>query len=176
MIMRKSVNEYLKQLKNGGRCFEEFYNAVFGCIKYIAYKYLIDKSHIDDVIMNTICNVMNNIKDFDEQKNGKAWICKIAQNEAYKINLRAQKHKDVSIEELSEEIACTSDAVDSAELIFDLEQSIQKLDDIDRQIVEMRLLNDMKYKDIAKELNMHVGSVYKRYKICVGKINKDIFD
>ena len=56
-----------------------------------------------------------------------------------------------------------------------MERAIDKLEDVDKQIVEMRLLQDMRYAEIAKKLDMYIGSVYKRYKKSVKIIGKDIF-
>lgn len=175
MFEKKSANEYLKRLKNGENCLEEFFYDITGALSFVAYKHLIDKSFVNDVVMNTFCIILDNIQKFDEQKNGKAWIYKIAQHEAYKINDRERKEECLSIDNISEEIACVSEDETPFEFLIDLERAIDKLEDVDKQIVEMRLLQDMRYAEIAKKLDMYIGSVYKRYKKSVKIIGKDIF-
>ena len=174
MNSTNEINEYLKRLKSGEPCLEQFFYAASGHIKFIAYKYLIDKSFLNDVVMNTFCKIIDNIEGFDENQNGKAWISKIAQNEAYTINNRERKHDHVSLDEISEEIACTSDDSVRVELTADLYKALDKLDERDREIFELRVFEDRTFEYIARKLDMYVGTVYKRYTKSIKIINKDI--
>ena len=174
MSSTNEINEYLKRLKNGDKCLDDFFYAVSGHIKFIAYKYLTDKSFISDVVMNTFCKILDYIQGFDEQQNGKAWISKIAQNEAYSINKRESKHRHASLDEVSEELVCTTDASISLDFAAGLQNALNELDEIDREIVEYRIFEDLTFEEIAQRLNMYVGTVYKRFKRSVKKINNDI--
>lgn len=174
MSSKKSTNEYLKRLKNGEKCLDGFFNTVSGYVKYVAYKYLVDKSFVDDVVISTFCKVLDNIQDYDELQNGKAWISKIAQNEAYNINKRELKQYHMPLVEISEEIAATTDDADSRVFIADLHDAISRLDGIDRRIVELRLIEEYKFEEIAQELNMYVGTVHKRYTKCIKNIKEEI--
>ncbi len=164
----------MKRLKNGEKCFDEFFYAVSGYIKYVAYKYVIDKSFVNDVVMSTFCKIIDNIQMFDEHQNGMAWISKIAQNESYTINNRERKHNHISLDEISEEIACTIDESKELEFVAALHSSINELDEIDREIVEMRVFQNLTFEEIAHRLNMYVGTVHKRFKRSAKKINDDI--
>ena len=168
------INEYLKRMKNGEPCLEEFFQTISGYIKFVAYRYLIDKSFVSDVVMNTFCKIVDNIDTFDELQSGKAWISKIAQNEAYTINIRERKHYHVALEEISEEIACTNDGTQSLEFVAALENALTKLDETDRIIVESRIFEDMTFIEIADKLNMYVGTVHKKFTRSVKKINDEI--
>lgn len=174
MSSTKEINEYLTRLKNGEQCLEEFFNAVSGHIKVIAYKYLVDKSFVSDVVMNTFYKVFDNIQSFDELQSGKAWISRIAQNEAYSINNRERKHNHASLDDISEEVACITDNSRSLEFVVDLQNALSKLDETDRKIVELRIFEDKIFEEIADELGMYVGTVHKRFTRSVKKINKDI--
>ena len=124
--------------------------------------------------MNVFCKVLDNIQNFDELQNGKAWISKIAQNEAYTINTRERKHAHASLDEISEESACTVDDSRSLEFAADLQKALSKLDEIDREIGELRIFEDLTFEEIAQRLNMYVGTVHKRFKRSVKRINDDI--
>lgn len=174
MRSTNEINEYLKRMKNGEPCLDEFFYAVSGHIKFIAYNYLVDKSFVSDVVMNTFCKIVDAIKNFDEHQNGKAWISKIAQNEAYSINNRERKHNHISLDEISEEISCTIDDSNRSEFVVDLKNALSKLDERDRKIVELRIFEDMTFEEIANKLNMYVGTVHKIFKKSVKKINDDI--
>lgn len=174
MSSQKTTNEYLKRLKNGEKCLDEFFNSVSGYVRYVAYKYLADKSFVDDVVMSTFCKVLNNVQYYDERQNGKAWLSKIAQNEAYVINNREFKQRHLPLAEISEETACATDETESHIFTADLYNAINRLDGTDRRIVELRLLEEFTFEEIAHALNMYVGTVYKRYTKCIKKINQEI--
>ncbi|MDE6029790.1 MAG: sigma-70 family RNA polymerase sigma factor [Clostridiales bacterium] len=174
MKSANEITEYLKRLKNGERCLEKFFSAASGYIKFVAYYYLVDKSFVDDVVNSTLFKIFDNIQNFDENQSGKAWISKIAQNEAYTINNRERKHNHASLDEVRDEVACTTDDFKRSEFMASVENSLSELDETDRQIVVFRLINDMTFEEIASELNMYVGTVYKRFKRSVRKINEDI--
>ena len=174
MSSKKSTNEYLKRLKNGEKCLDDFFGSVSGYVKYVAYKYLVNKSFTDDVVMNTFCKVLDYIQGYDESQNGMAWISKIAQNEAYNINRREFKQNHMPLAEISEEIASTTDDTGSLLFTADLHNAINCLDETDRRIVEFRVFYDMTYEEIAQELNMYVGTVHKRYTKSIKKIKDEI--
>ena len=164
----------MKRLKNGERCLEKFYSAAYGYIRFVAYYYLVDKSFVDDVANSTLFKIFDNIQTYDDNQSGKAWISKIAQNEAYTINNRERKHNHASLDDINEEVACTTDDSKKLELMAALENSLSELDETDRKIVELRICEDMIFEEIANRLNMHLGTVYKRFKKCAQKILKDI--
>lgn len=174
MNSTNEINEYLKRLKKGEKCLEGFFSAASGYIKFIAYYYLVNKSFVDDVVNITFYKILNNIQKFDEFQSGKAWISKIAQNEAYTINNSERKHSHAFLDEVSEEVACTTDDSKRLEFVAALENSLSELDEKDREIVELRIFEDMTFEEIAKRLNMYVGTVHKRFKRSVKEINDDI--
>lgn len=174
MNSTNEINEYLKRMKNGEPCLDEFFYAVSGHIKFIAYKYLVDKSFVSDVVSSTFYKIFDNIQTFDEQQSGKAWISKIAQNEAYSVNNRERKHIHVSLDDINEEIACTADDSKRLEFVEALQNALTELSEIDRKIVELRIIEDMTFEEIARRLNMYVGTVHKRFTRSVKKINDDI--
>ena len=163
MSSTNEINQYLNRLKNGERCLEKFFCAASGYIRFVAYYYLADKSFVDDVVNSTFYKIFDNIQKFDENQSGKAWISKIAQNEAYTINNRERKHNHTSLDEVSEEVACAADDSKSLEFMAALDNSFSELDEIDKEIMILRLVNDMTFEEIASRLNMYVGTVYKRF-------------
>lgn len=163
MSSTNEIYEYLKRLKNGDRSLEKFYCAASGYIKFVAYHYLVDKSFVDDVVNSTFFKIFDNIQTFDENQSGKAWISKIAQNEAYTINNRERRHNHISLDEISEEVACITDNSKNLDFVSAFEKALSELDAQDREIVVLRFYNDITFAEIANRLNMHVGTVYKKY-------------
>ena len=94
--------------------------------------------------------------------NGFAWICKIAQNEARRINA-AQSARTLSIDE----IACVDELrapPSDRELVCDVKAAIDKLDQPFKRIVVCRIYYCMTYKEIADKLGLRLTTVYYNYK------------
>lgn len=85
MNSTNEINKHLKRLKSGESCPEELFYVASGNVRFVAYHYLVNKSFVNDVVNSTFFKIFNNIQTFDESQSGKAWISKIAQNEAYTI-------------------------------------------------------------------------------------------
>ena len=174
MSSQREINEYLKGLKNGERCLDGFVNASVGYLRFVAYRYLVDKSFVDDVVSSAFFKIFDNIQTFDENQNGMSWIYKITQNEAYAINNRERKHAHVSLDEIMDEVACTVDHSEHSRFLEAFNKALDKLPEQDRKIVEMRYLQGLTYPVIGKALGMYVGTVYKRYNAALKIIWKDI--
>lgn len=174
MSADQTVDKYLRRLKNGEQCMDDFFNAYSGKIKLIARWYLVDKSFAGDVVTDTFSRVFESIQTYNGGDSGLAWICKIAQNEAYKINNRERKHTYVPLEDITEEVASVTDFTETSELMADVEEAINKLPETDKQIVVMRLIDCLTYTEIAQRLKMYVGTVFKRYNRAIKEISKNI--
>ena len=174
MNSTNEINKYLKRLKDGKGCPEDFVDAATGYVKFVAYHYLVNKTFVDDVVNSTFFKVFENIETFKENQSGKAWISKIAQNEAYTINNRERKHVYTPLDEISEEIACTTDDLQKLELAAAFEKSLSELDALDREIFELRYYQDLTFAEIADRLDMYVGTVHKKFIRSAKKIYHDI--
>lgn len=173
MKSKDEINQYLKRIKNGEKCITKFFNAISGHLKFVAFENLVDSSFVKDVVSIAFDRILTNIAQFDESQNGKAWISKITQNEAYRINNSERRQEHVSLDAVSGESACVADNSDYLILMYDLNKELDKLDKDTRKMVVMRLY-DYTYAEIAQELNMHVGTVYKKCNSAFKKIQKEI--
>ena len=174
MSKERDIDKYLKRLKKGEQCFDEFFRAYAGKIKFIAYSYLIDKFYIDDVVMNTFCRILKSIQHYREEANGMAWVCRIAQNEAYRINNSERRFAYVSIDAIGDHAGYAKDTTGLSELMADLDRALNTLEGKEKQIATMRILDGLNYPEIAEELDMYVGTVYKCYQRALKVITEAI--
>lgn len=172
MDLREVVNKYLRRLKDGDDCFDEFFNRTSCYIEFIARKYLYDKSHAGDVIIETYTTVWRNLSKFDENRNGYALICKIAKNAALKCNERERYHVDESAAAVDAGTKIEYGPSNDTEEIIDLYAAIQSLPEQDRGIVEARFIYDKKLQEIADEFGVTVGTVHNRLIKCVKILKK----
>lgn len=167
---RENINKYLSKLKNGEDCLVEFIDYSRGYIKYIAYKYLTDKSLTDDVIYSVYNKILHNIQAFDNSKNGLAWIVKIAQNEAYSVN-------NSEINQKGEIITCKANTQaefdeDQILLSFTIERAMSKLEDFERELVEYNVFMGLTVREIAKITNIPKSTVAYKLKQAFIKLEK----
>ena len=173
MDIHELINDYLERIKNGDKCFDEFFKRISWCVEYIAKKYLADKSFVDDVVINTFDRIAKNIGSFDANGNGYAWICKIAQNESFNIN-RRENRPEVTLTSLEQAAAKQSGV--SPEESYDLVRAVDELDESDRRLFDGRFLLGKGVAEIADELRVSVGTVTNRlnriYKTLYEKLTK----
>lgn len=164
----RKINSYLIRLKNKEKCFDEFFDFSFGYIAGIAFKYLTDKSHVDDVISSTFKSVYFNLGKFDADKNGSAWMYEIAKNEALKINQRiSAKYVCVEYPEIPKDFDnVLTDILEE----YDLQVAINELNDYERHLIDLRIYEEMDIRTIAKILNKKPWTVRRELK----KIYKEL--
>lgn len=167
---REQINKYLLKLKNGEDCLDEFIDYSRGYMQYIAYKYLIDKSLIEDVIFMAYHRILQAINTFDKSNNGLAWIVKITQNEAYKLN-RDDTTQDVSWEKLVVNDIGSSNEDDSLNK-YDIERAIERLDLQEQEIIELKVFSGMTIREIAKQINIPKSTVSYILKQALKKLEK----
>lgn len=167
---REQINKYLFKLKNGEDCLDEFIDYSRGYMQYIAYKYLIDKSLVEDVIFMAYDRILQAIKTFDKSNNGLAWIVKITQNEAYKLN-RDDTTQDVSWEKIKDRDIGSFNDEDSLNK-YDIERAIERLDSQEREIIELKVFTGMTIREIAKQMNIPKSTVSYILKQALKKLEK----
>lgn len=155
---RDNINKYLTRMKDGEDCLREFIDYSRGYIRYIAYKYLIDKSLVEDVIFSAYDKIIQALPSFDKTKNGLAWIVKIAQNEAYKLN-RDVALNDVALEDyknaLSDNCPDENDSINK----YDVERAVAHLSEQERTIIEYKVYMGMTVREIAGLMNIPKSTV-----------------
>lgn len=168
---RDNINNYLSRLKKGEDCLEEFINYSCGYLKYIAYKYLADKSLVDDVIFLAYDKILQALQTFDNTKNGLAWIVTITKNEAYKLN-RDETSKDISLEAYKNIIDYNSREETACVYTYDIERAMSYLNEQERTIVEYSVYMDMPVREIAKHMDIPKSTVAYALKRALKKMEK----
>ncbi len=164
---RENINKYLSKLKNGEDCLIEFMDYSRGYIKYIAYKYLTDKSLIEDVIYFAYNKVLHNIRSFDKSKNGLAWIAKITQNEAYVVNNDEIKQKNINLRTTNEQAEFDEEQI---LLSFTTERAMSKLEESERAIVEYNIFMGLTVREISKITKIPKSTVAYKLKLALDKL------
>lgn len=145
----------------------EFIDYSRGYIKYIAFKYLTDKSLIDDVIYSTYNKILHNIQSFDKSKNGLAWMAKTAQNEAFAINNAETKQKNISAQNINELEVFDED---QRLISFMVERAMGMLEEDEREIVEYNIFMGLTIREISKIKGMPKSTVAYKLKQALSRL------
>lgn len=128
----------------------------------------------DDVLQNTFVKVFRNIHAFKQQSKLYTWMFRIATNEALSYLQKMKKNQGMSLDSAQYtnlEKRLAADPYFSPEQV---EQSLlhvmSQLPEQQRNIFSMRYLQEMKFKEIAKILDLSIGGVKSSYHLAQKKI------
>ncbi len=136
-------------------------------LSFYIMRFVKNEDEVKDVLQNVFVKSLRGIDSFDCERKFSSWIYRIAHNEAVNWATRKNK-KTVSIEDLGVQDSnfLVSDDFDvSMEKWFHLElkdamrEAIGKLPENYAEVIRMRYIEDMSYREIAEVLGKSVNSV-----------------
>lgn len=137
-----------------------------GLVYSIVYGITLNAEDSWDIVQEVFIKAFNNSEFLSESFRQKAWLVKVARNEALK-NRRSLKTKLRYLArfcgfETCSEAAELENRFIKDETVVQLKDILSKLDDEDRQIITLRFSADMSYKEIADEMQIKTGTVMSR--------------
>ncbi len=150
-----------KYLKGDSFAFDEIYNETQTSVYLSIRTYLKDQQIIEDLMQDTYVRAIQNITKYKLGTNFKAWISCIARNIA--INYY-NKEKKVELVEIDNPILSVENS-DSK-----LDYYLSFLEGVERDIVIYHIVLDMKFKDIAKIVELPQSTVFAKYKTAIEHI------
>lgn len=170
----KEFDENIIGILNGDknalkRIYDEFGHAVYS----LALTILKDCQAAEDVSQEVFIKVWNNADKYKIGAKPKAWIMKITRNEAIDY-MRKQKH-EMYIDEIDGEYKKNRVIAEDnllKRMYFD--ETVSVLPDTDREIIVMRILGDLTYKDISRLLKMPIGTVTWKYWRSLRKLREEL--
>lgn len=175
-MTNQELNRYMTEVVNGNtQALSIIYNEFSGAVYGLALSILRDKERAQDNMQDTFISVMTNAREYRDDLNGKAWLFRIARN------LAISKYRKIRNEAL----------VDTTDSLFDIPSEEQYLDErvvnsvvlrnalnhlcsIESQIVILHTVAGLKHKEIAKILDLSIGTVCSKYFYSLKKLKKYI--
>lgn len=160
-IDKKELHSIFTNLRiDKEKSFNELYEKYSKLIYNIAFSILKSRENSEDVMQN----VFSKIYKLDNEKlpsdNEASWLYSITKNEA--INYMKKLKKEVSIEDID---YVQYDDKDLKNIIDkdSYEKIMDKLDKTEKEIVSLKIIGNMKFRDIAQLLDMPMGTVQWKY-------------
>ena len=181
---RELTENYLESRSEAA--FTALYRKAKPGLKSYIYKIVKDNEVAEDIVVNTLTKMWTKIDQYDPQYQITTWLYRIAFNEC--LGYISERNKKTSLNKLSEfgievdgegfigdtlshliedaEQKTEQDFLDEDEALQDKYLSalkaIEKLKPIYREIVIDRLLNNMKYEDIAEKYDLPLQTIKNR--------------
>ncbi len=175
-INKKDIKILFNKLKEGDKeALKEIYNKCNKIVYGIAFSILKNRDNSEDIVQIVFMKIMNMSKDLLPIKNEMSWIYSLTKNETLNY-IRKQKNV-VNIEEayfLLEEDKEIEKIIEKDSY----NNLIKKLPEKDREIISLKILSNMSFREISNLLNIPIGTVQWRYytalhslKLMIGNIS-----
>ncbi|QWB95741.1 sigma-70 family RNA polymerase sigma factor [Mycoplasmatota bacterium] len=137
--------------------FEEFYQMTERHVYFSIFMIVKNQDVTKDLMQDTYMKFLEKIDQYNAKYKVTTYLFTIARNLA--INYYRKEKRNIHQEDVFEYIASRY-KVDENEYMLDL---LDQLDENKKYIVTMHVINDMKFKDIAFQMNMPLGTVQWHY-------------
>ncbi|MFM7770443.1 MAG: RNA polymerase sigma factor [Bacteroidota bacterium] len=177
---RQLVSSYL-----GGneKAFFELLNRVQSKVFAKIHMYVRDYELAQDLFQDTICKALQALKDGQYNEEGKfgAWLMRIAHNLCIDHFRNAKKMQFVRGNEDYNPLDYVSDSAKNVEQLVakrevskEVKQLIALLPAEQKEIVMMRIVYDMSFKEIADQLNISINTALGRMRYALINLRKNM--
>ncbi len=151
--------------------FQELYEASYKPLYAFLLSYTQNSEDAKDLLQETYIQILKNCPMYQEQGNPMAWMMKIAKN-LFLMKCRKEKEKrDVSLEDVENELGF--ETISNVENRMVLDKMFELLSEEDRNLIIMHDISGLKHREIAKMLDMPLGTVIARYHRGIRKLQKE---
>lgn len=133
------------------------------------YVLLGDKQSAEDALQDTFLKAYLHRSKYIEMQQEKAWLYQIARNTAYDILRKRRREFPIEKEQINDAIEKVVHHEDLHEHLIFMEM-IADLNEVEREIVPLKIIAGLTHREIARVLRMTTGSVQKRYERALNKL------
>ena len=130
------------------------------------------KSYADaeDAMQETFLKVIQSINTYRKNGNARAWLLSITRNTA--IDIMRKKDNSLCVEDTA---FVSKESKDFAEKIA-IEDALMTLDREDREIVVLKIVSGLKFREISQLTELPLTTVQKRYQRALKKLKTQLKD
>lgn len=171
-MAKNDINELVKQLQNGNiEVFDDIYYQTKNIIYYSIFIILKDHQLSEDIMQDTYLKALNKIHTYKRKAHFKSWIVTIAKNLAINEYNRRKKEMLIDLNEKEYILGNTASTVENEILI---KQIFKVLSDIEKEVVLLHVVGDLKHREIAKLLNKPLGTITWMYNQAIKKLKDEV--
>ena len=166
-MTNKELNNMVARLQDGDMAvFDAIYHETQSVVYYTILSIVKDKSLAEDIMQDTYLKSLEKIHSFKPRYGFKSWIVTIARNMS--INEYNRRKRELSFDPAVDEyIFGQEESSSEKELI--VRDVLEHLDEIEREVVIMHVLGDLKHREIADILKKPIGTITWIYNKAINK-------
>lgn len=161
--MELTEQQHLQKLKNGDiTVFEMFFRAYYQPLCNYAYTFVQDRDEAEEIVQSAFLSVWEKRESIEIRTSLKSYLYTMVRNAC----LNVIKHEKIKQKHIGEELATAersydsvSQRVNSSELETRIQVSMEKLPEQCRLIFKLSRFEELKYAEIADQLNISVKTV-----------------
>lgn len=164
----KSLKQIVKELqKNDYSSFDEFYNLTSKLVYVVISNIIKNKQTVEDLMQDTYLKFIQNVNSVNINQNFNAYLAQIAKNLA--IN-EYNKHKRVVVDD-----SYFSNLADNSSRDTGIDLGIiNYLEGIEKEVVTLKIVGDLKFREIALMLDKPIGTIQWIYNNAIKKLRKKV--
>ncbi|MBN2268466.1 MAG: RNA polymerase sigma factor [Acholeplasmataceae bacterium] len=159
-----------KLMHRDEQLFNDVYEQTKKGVYAIVFSILKDHDTSNDIIQDVYMKMLIKIEQYKVGTNFFNWLAQIAKNQAIDHYRRSSK----VIQNGSEMLDQMPSTIDQPDHEDQFNHLIELLDDDERMVVIPRIVDDMKFKDIAKLLKKPLGTVLWIYQKAMDKLKREM--
>lgn len=163
-ISLKQLDELIVEYKKGN---EDAFDLIYFETKksvYLSIRLIISrKEDVEDLMQDTYIKALENLDNYKLGTNFKAWISRIARNNA--INYYNKNKRIVLVEDIIPDNEISSPK---------LNHYLSFLDGEERDVIIYKLILQMSFKEISKIIDKPISTTHYIYKKSISKIRKEV--
>ncbi len=168
----RDINALVKQLQNGDiEVFDDIYYQTKNVVYYSIFIILKDCQLSEDIMQDTYLKALNKIHTYKRKAHFKSWIVTIAKNLA--INEFNRRKREMLID-LSEQEYMLGSCASTAENEVLITQIFKVLSDIEKEVILLHIIGDLKHREIAKLLDKPIGTITWIYNKAIKKLKDEV--
>jgi RNA polymerase sigma-70 factor (ECF subfamily) len=136
-------------------------------------KIVLNHEDTDDILQNTFIKIYKNIHKFEGNSKLFTWIYRIATNEAITFLNKRAKQKNITIEEVKNQLLENLESdiyFEGNQIQIILQKAINTLPQKQQLVFNMKYFGDHTYENLSEILETSVGGLKSSYHIAVKKI------
>ena len=160
-VNRKELhNIFIGIRKHEKKEFDKLYENYKTLIYGVAFSILKNKEDSEEIVQTVFMKIFKLAQDKLPNKNEASWLYTLTKNET--ICYLRTKRENINIEDIYEiEDECKD--IDDTINKIQYNELIRKLNNMEREIISLKVLSDCSFSEIAKMLNKPVGTVKWKY-------------
>ena len=170
----KQFGECMERMKSGDKnALHEIYEAYSGYICCVVFQVVSNREDAEDVTSEFFIKLWRLADTYHGGNGHKAWMATIARNMA--IDLLRKMRREMPSEDCLDSAAegASAECIEQ-EVIADmsLKQALEALKPGEREVVNLKIMGEMTFQEIAELLKIPLGTITWRYQNAIKKLRR----